>query len=344
MRLKTLGKNPTGELLQKILGSPHYKNGVFQNITSTTLWSNEPSFKKALQGYFSRPKTVTPKRALPSMKVDLAAFSDEKPTIVWFGHSSYLIRSQGVTLLVDPVFSGYASPVTFFGRAFSGTNIYSISDLPPIDVLIITHDHYDHLDFYTIEQLKDTVQHIVAPLGVSSHLEYWGVDKNKIIELDWWMSREITDAVKITATPTRHFSGRGLVRDKTLWMSYVVHLHDFTLFLGGDSGYDAQFAEIGKKFGPFDIAMLDQGQYNKMWADIHMVPEQAVRAAQDLRARSVLPVHWARFALGYHPWNEPIRRFEAAALKTHLPFYTPLIGQPFVVGEHLERNPWWDFE
>jgi L-ascorbate metabolism protein UlaG (beta-lactamase superfamily) len=274
----------------------------------------------------------------------LATLPDDKPTVVWFGHSSYLIKSKGVTVLMDPVFSGNASPVTFFGKSFPGSDVYSEGDIPPIDLLIISHDHYDHLDYKTITELIPKVKKFYTALGVGAHLERWGVPPDRIVEFDWWESKSIGDSIRLTATPARHFSGRSLARGKTLWASFVLNIHGYTLYLGGDSGYDTHFAEIGAKYGPFDLAILECGQYGDDWPLIHMFPEQVVTAAQDLRAKALLPVHWGKFALAYHAWNEPIQRLVESAATKELRVTTPKIGEPVVIGTTYPQAIWWSSE
>jgi L-ascorbate metabolism protein UlaG (beta-lactamase superfamily) len=246
MDRKVFGRLPSGNRLACIVNSPNFKNGSFQNIEPTPLMSPDVSMFKILKDFANKPSTVRPGKALPYVRTDLKNLSSRKPTVVWFGHSSYLIHTAGFTILVDPVFSGNASPVPFFGKSFTGTDHYAAVDFPPVDLLIITHDHYDHLDYKTMLAIHGNVKKIITPLGVGAHLEYWGVDKTKITELDWWEDQTISDTVRITATPARHFSGRGIIRAKSLWASYVLHVDGYRIFIGGDSGYDNQFNVIGK--------------------------------------------------------------------------------------------------
>ena len=340
---ETFGKKPTGERLKKIESAVNYKNGHFQNIEPTEMLVNS-SYYKILKEYFNKPKSVAPSSALPTIKTDLKNLHYDKPVVIWFGHSSYLINYKGFTILVDPVFGGSASPFSFMIKAFKGTGIVNVADLPEIDVLLLTHDHYDHLDHKTVKQLNTKVKRIVTSLGVGSHLEYWGISKEKITELNWWDKAVINTDVSFTATPARHFSARGLVRSKTLWSAFVLELFGYRLFLGGDSGYDKQFKIIGEKFGGFDLAFLEMGQYNVSWPYMHMMPEQTVQAAIDLNAKVLLPVHWGKFALAYHPWNEPPTRVTIAAKELNQPIVIPMIGQPYIIGEPFEQKEWWDTE
>ncbi len=343
MQQATFGRHPATTRLARIEQSPNYRNGSFQNITPTAVMREGASYLNMMRDFWNKPADNTPPRPLPSVQTDLKTLTDDKPTIVWFGHSSYLIQSKGFTLLVDPVFSGHASPVSFFGKAFAGANGYGAADMPPIDVLILTHDHYDHLDYETIVKLAPTVGHVYTALGVGAHLERWGIDPGKITEFDWWQHQPVAAGVDLTATPARHFSGRSMVRGKTLWTSFVLNLHGYRLFLGGDSGYDDQFKKIGDIYGPFDLALLECGQYGKDWPSIHMLPEETVKAAQELGAKTLMPVHWAKFSLAYHPWNEPIRRLTKEAAMQNLPLTTPRIGEPVVMGGPYPNTVWWDF-
>ena len=342
MNTKVFGRTPSGKRLARILQSPHYKEGSFRNIEPTQVMRKGASFTRMLKNYYNKPVTVKPAAILPFVKTDLRQPAGEQPLITWFGHSSYLIRSKNFNVLVDPVFSGHASPVDFFGTAFKGSNEYKTEDLPPIDLLIITHDHYDHLDYPTVVRLFSQVKQVITPLGVGAHLEYWGLEASKITELDWWESTFVRTGVTITATPARHFSGRKFVRNKTLWASFVLNLDQYCLFIGGDSGYDAQFKLIGDTYGPFNLALLECGQYGDDWPAIHMKPEETVQAALDLQARVLIPVHWGKFVLSLHPWNEPVKRVVKAAEKVRLPVVTVRVGGTHRVGDDVEVDGWWE--
>ncbi|MES1249049.1 MAG: MBL fold metallo-hydrolase [Chitinophaga rupis] len=345
------GRTPSGNRLHRIQQSPHYKNGSFQNEIPTPVMLKDTSMIKMLNEYRNRPVNIRPNHPLPSVKTDLGALPSDKPVIVWFGHSSYLLKIKGITILVDPVFSGNASPVSFFAKAFPGSDVYGVSDLPEIDAVVLTHDHYDHLDYKTILALAPRTHHFYTSLGVGAHLESWGIPPEKITELDWWETTEgrpgITkgqgdSSASLTATPARHFSGRGIRRGRTLWSSFVLKIAGYSIFLGGDSGYGEHFKAIGNRYGPFDLAILEAGQYGKNWPYIHMLPEQTVMAAKDLQANILLPVHWAKFTLALHPWNEPIQRILSAAAASGLPVASPRIGEPVVLGEPLPQTRWWE--
>ena len=339
---KIFGKLPTGKRLQRIRQSPNYKDGTFQNLSPTPVMAEDASFRKILKDYYRKPKTTEPPQPVPSIKTNLKTLGGEAPTIIWFGHSSYLININGKNILVDPVFSNSASPFSFMVKGYKGTNVYRENDFPQLDLIILTHDHYDHLDYRSIRKLSMQTKGFCVSLGIASHLEYWGVDTNIITEFDWWDSSEIFPGMTLTAAPARHFSGRGLRRGKTLWSSFILKTAGYNLYLGGDSGYDSHFKEIGKRFGPFDIAILESGQYNLNWKNIHMMPEETVQASVDLDAKVMLPVHWGKFTLALHPWSDPIQRVVNKARELDVRLTTPMIGEPVIVGEHYPTSDWWN--
>jgi L-ascorbate metabolism protein UlaG (beta-lactamase superfamily) len=338
------GKAPAGARLQRIRQSTHYKDDHFENLVPTPVALEGVSMFKMFRDMSHRPADVKPPHPLPSVHTNLRALPKDRATIVWFGHSSYLLQINQTTILVDPVFSGHASPVSFMAKAFPGTGVYTAADMPDVDIMLLTHDHYDHLDYKTIREMIPTVKHYCTSLGVGAHLESWGVSGDKITELDWWESwrAETNERITFTATPARHFSGRSFKRGGTLWSSFVLKAGGYSLFLGGDSGYEQHFKEIGERFGPFDLALLECGQYGKNWPYIHMMPEKVVQAALDLRAAALMPVHWAKFTLSLHPWDEPIRRVTAAAAERGMTMATPVIGQPVVVGATYPNDRWWE--
>ncbi|MBX9767314.1 MAG: MBL fold metallo-hydrolase [Bdellovibrionales bacterium] len=337
------GSNPSGERLKKVETSTNYKDGNFVNLQPTDVMRKGVSTLETLQTFLFGKKSdeLEPRTPVPSVQTDLGAIQDDVPVVVWFGHSSYLIKYRGKNILVDPVLSGYASPFSFLINAFPGTHFYTPSKMPNIDLVIISHDHYDHLDFTTLTELKGRVAHLIVPLGVGSHLERWGISRDAFTELDWWESKKVNEDLEVTATPARHFSGRGLVRNKTLWASFVLRVGAHKIFIGGDSGYDAQFTEIGKRLGPIDLAMLECGQYNEDWPMIHMFPEESAQAGKDLGARQVMAVHWGKFVLAYHSWKEPIQRFLKKAHELGLSPVAPRIGEPIILGQPIQNEAWW---
>ncbi len=341
MQQPQFGKQPSGERLKRILASPQYKNGAFQNLSHTPDLAEGVSYWDILKAYFKTIPDKEPKKPIPFVKRNLHEWDSDSTSLVWFGHSSYLIHTHNKNILIDPVFSGNASPVSFFGKNYAGSNEYKVEDLPEIDLLIITHDHYDHLDYETIVKLRTKVKQVITSLGVGEHLVYWGYDEKQITELDWWESSKPFADFTITATPARHFSGRKFTRNQSLWSSFVLQTPSVQLYLGGDSGYDSHFKAIGEKFGSFDLALLECGQYNYFWKYIHMIPEETAQAALDLHAKVLMPVHWSKFTLALHPWYEPIERVTKAATQQNLPYTTPKIGEKIVLGSALPQTKWW---
>jgi L-ascorbate metabolism protein UlaG (beta-lactamase superfamily) len=344
MQQKSFGRLPSGSRLERIHASPNFRNGSFQNLVETPMMADNVSYVKLMREFFSKGVDREPLNALPAVKYDLKNLQEEPTSVTWFGHSSYFIRMKGKNILVDPVFSRRASPVQYAGvKSFNGTVSYSANDFPQIDIVIISHDHYDHLDYNTIVDLQHKAKLFCTPLGVGSHLEHWGIPANKIREYDWWENEIFGDGLELIATPARHFSGRGFRRNKTLWSSFVLRSSTERIFIGGDSGYDTSFEEIGRKYGPFDMAILECGQYDAKWPFIHMLPEQTVQASVDLKAKVLLPVHWGKFTLALHPWKEPIERAVKHARLLNVKIATPQIGQPLMLNESVPDSVWWNF-
>lgn len=336
------GKVPSGSRLERIKTSANYKNGAFQNQSHTPVMPEDVSmFKVMKDGMFNRSKRNVPKNVLPSVKPNLKNLDPEKDVLVWFGHSSYFMQVSGKRFLVDPVFSGHASPFSFTVKSFNGSDVYTAEDMPNIDFLVITHDHWDHLDYETVMKLKAKVGKIITGLGTGAHLEHWRFEPGKITELDWNEQAEIGPRFKITATPARHFSGRKFKRNQSLWCSFVLETPEKKIFIGGDSGYDTHFAKIGVEHGPFDLAVLECGQYNEYWKYIHEMPEQTVQAAIDLKTKMLMPVHWAKFALSMHAWDEPIARVTAEAERLNVPIVHPMIGELVELGRPVASGKWW---
>ena len=263
--------------------------------------------------------------------------------LVWFGHSAFFLQIDDVTILIDPMLGQVAAPHPWLGtKRFSKDLPLEIEKLPHVDVVVISHDHYDHLDYQSILKLKNKVDRFIVPLGVGVHLEAWGVDPDQIEELDWW---EETSHQKISyiCTPAQHFSGRKFSNgQKTLWSSWVIRSERTNLYFSGDSGYSDHFKEIGEKYGPFDLAMMECGQYNKMWPDIHMFPEETAQAGLDVRAKTIMPIHWGAFKLALHSWTDPVERVTAKAKELGIPVLIPKIGElvenPY---PNYQSSDWW---
>lgn len=344
MHSQQFGKAPAGKRLEQLQQSPNFKDGKFQNIHFTPTLSEGYSMAGVMYNFIFRklPRT-RPAGIIPSVKTDLKNLPIAENVLVWFGHSSYFIQLNGKRFLIDPVFSGNASPIPNSNKSFKGTDIYSAEDIPGIDFLLITHDHYDHLDYPTIVKLKPKINQIICGLGVGEHFEYWKFDGTKIIEKDWNESVMIADNFTLHTAPSRHFSGRAFTRNNTLWLSFVLQTPNLKLYLGGDSGYDTHFAEIGKKFNGFDFALLDNGQYNLAWQAIHMLPNETLKAAKDLQTKRLFPVHNSKFKLANHPWDEPLKAISKLNEKEyHLPLVTPKIGEIVYLDDSNQVFPqWW---
>jgi L-ascorbate metabolism protein UlaG (beta-lactamase superfamily) len=326
---------------RSLRASENYKDQQFNNLSDTPVMAEGASYGKILKAYFKRPVDIAPLQPLPSVKTDLKTLYSEKPVVIWFGHSSYLVHCKGINILVDPVFSGHASPMRGMIKAYPGANTYQVEDMPVIDLLVITHNHYDHLDTKTVAKLKSKIKAVYTPLGVGKSIDGCFSNHLPITEMDWWETETVSPFITLTATPARHFSGRGLKRAGSLWASFVLKIHGYTIYLGGDSGYDAHFKAIGEKYGPFDIAILECGQYGEDWPFIHMFPEQTVQASIDLKAKVLLPVHWGKFTLANHPWNEPVQRLVKAATAANVTIATPKQGEPVIIDEAYPVQPWW---
>lgn len=338
------GGKPNKEQLLRMQQSPNYKNGKFKNLLETPVMAPKASYLNLLQQQIAGGENRQPEEAIPMVKRNLKEpLSSMDPHITWFGHSSYLLQLEGYNFLVDPVFSERVSPFDFVGtKAFPGTDIYGLDDFPALDFVLITHDHYDHLDYRSIQALASKVKVFFVPLGVGPHLERWGVPAENIQELDWWEDIPLAENLQLIATPARHFSGRGISdRNRTLWTSYVLKSKRHALYLGGDSGYGPHFKEIGNQYGPFDLTLLENGQYHPYWPNIHMMPEETVQAHIDLKGKVLMPVHWAKFSLSLHSWTEPIERLLKKAEEMDVKVVTPQLGEQLILEKNLPDNKWW---
>jgi L-ascorbate metabolism protein UlaG (beta-lactamase superfamily) len=337
------GRASSGERLVRIQKSPHFKDGSFQNLSVTPdLTEGATMFSAMREFLFNQSKHSKPASVLPSVKTNLKELPSDKNVLVWFGHSSYFMQVDGKKFLVDPVLSGSASPIKFTTRSYAGSDVYTVDELPSIDYLLLSHDHWDHVDYETLLKLKSKVKKVITGLGTGAHLEYWGYDKDIIIEKDWYEEENLDLGFRITVTPARHFSGRAFQRNQSLWVSFVLATPSMKIYIGGDSGYDTHFKNIGNLYGPFDLVILECGQYDKSWKHIHMMPEEVVLAAEDLRAKMLMPVHWSKFSLGLHAWDDPIIRVVNESEKRKMPIVHPLIGEQVVLKDTAQHTLWWE--
>jgi len=333
-----MGGAPDGNEETMYEASRNYQNGTFINPTPVNLKMEGNSLSMIATFLFDRSRE--PKLPLPMRRLTRADFTDTPGELqaTWLGHSSCILELDGVRLLIDPVF-GNASPVPFTVNRFQDAPI-SREDLPRLDAVVISHDHYDHLEMKTIKALMDTTPLFIVPLGVGARLKSWGCPEDKIIELDWWQECVVGD-VEIVATPSRHFSGRGLGdRFKTLWASFAFKGPKHSAFYSGDGGYDTRFQEIGERLGPFDLTMIEIGAWDKQWLDVHLLPEQSIKAHTQLGGKYMLPVHWAAYDLAYHKWDDPILRASEAAEKEGVTLLTPTMGERCIPGQTVHRE-WW---
>ncbi len=336
----TFGAKPVGDSLERVKNSVRYKDGKFINNEATVVDTRQPGESLGLLSFIFPAKDKNPNSPLPSVQFDSSNFNSGD--FVWFGHSTLLFRSGQTNVLIDPVFNR-ASPIPIGGKPFEMEETPSINALTSVDVVLISHDHYDHLDHLAIGALASRTGLFLVPLGNQAHLMRWGVPKAKIIELDWYESHRIDDTT-FTLTPSRHFSGRGFTnRFSTLWGSWVVKSNDLSVYLSGDSGYSKDFTLIGERYGPFDIAFIENGAYDKQWSQIHMMPEQSVQAAIDLNAKLFFPIHWGKFDLARHRWVDPIERAINAANKQNIPVVAPLVGQVFQLSSPPFETWWKNF-
>ncbi len=300
---------------------------------------------KVTKAYFQDNRNA----ATPTFDIPVSTLTSEmldavtEDSVIKLGHSTTLLKLAENFILIDPVFSERASPVQWLGPKRFHQSPISLEGLPNLDAVIISHDHYDHLDKGSIEILKNKVDMFITPLKVGNHLRNWGVDANKIVELNWWQSTKVSD-IEIVATPSQHFSGRGLFdRDETLWASFVIKSSNTSIFYSGDSGYFDGFKAIGNKYGPFDLSMIETGAYNELWSDIHMLPEESLQAHIDVQASVMMPVHNSTFDLALHNWNEPLIKITGLAGEKGVPTSIPIFGEivPVKRAGEAPNKVWW---
>lgn len=329
LHLPQFGRNPSGARLERIRKSPNYLRNKFVNRTlegqkDITL---KQYLKIARKFIFGKRRRIIPPQPLEMVKRDLKHLDNGKNLYVWFGHSSYLLSLHGTTILTDPTLC-CGAPFPFINKPFPGTSLYSPEEMPDsIDFVIITHDHYDHLDYNTIVRLKERTVRFVCTLGVGAHLEHWGVAPEIIIEMDWEESFSPKPGWEIHCLPAQHFSGRALKRNPTLWASFLLSTPYGTIFAGGDGGYGPHFREIGQRFPDISLAILENGQYDEHWSHLHTMPSQLSKEVSDLGAKQFVTIHHSKYALAHHPWDEPLHNEAAVRDRLHIPLITAQLGE-----------------
>jgi L-ascorbate metabolism protein UlaG (beta-lactamase superfamily) len=324
------------------MASPNYRDGSFQNLVSAPeIVNQDPGFISNMIDFIKPKERLIPSQPIPSVKTtDLKTLQDG--SLVWFGHSAFLIKLSDRTFLFDPSLSYNASPLWWTTKAFEGTKSYKPADLPKVDYLFISHDHWDHLDYPTVLAIKEITSKIVCPLGVGAHFEKWGFEPERLIEGDWGDVFEPEPLLKITIIPSRHFSGRGLKWNQSLWAGFLLEFGGKKIFYSGDGGYLPQYAEFGQIHDSLDLAIMECGQYDRRWKDIHMTPEESVEVAQLMKAKAAMPVHSGKFRIANHTWDDPFIRFKAAVEKTSLRLISPRVGQIVDLNDPTQSfQSWW---
>ncbi|SFO08305.1 L-ascorbate metabolism protein UlaG, beta-lactamase superfamily [Geodermatophilus obscurus] len=328
------------EIRPTVAGSPQWSDGRFHNTLPTPSLPPPNARRGLLRQWHDDRHVGLPARPVPLVRPEIPAEAGDL-AVTWFGHSSALLEVDGTRVLVDPVWGHRVSPSPVFGPTRLHEPPAPVETLPRVDAILVSHDHYDHLDLPTVRALVELQDApFVVPLGVGVHLRHWGVPEDRVVELDWDGATTVGD-LTITCTEARHFSGRYFTRDTTLWSSWVVAGPRHRVFFGGDTGYTPAFAGIGARLGPFDLTLVPIGAYNEAWAHIHMDPEEAVRAHGDLGGRVLLPVHWATFNLAFHRWAEPVQRLLVAAARSGVQVLVPRPGQRVDVLAPPPLEDWW---
>ena len=326
--------------------SKYYNNGKFENLVNTSLSTGDKNMMLVMYEFiFKKNPEAFPLNTIQTQEINrklLKNLKADQIAITWLGHSTSLIVTESVTIITDPVLhSKNISPMYMGPKKFPYSNNYEFKNLPKVDIVLISHDHYDHLDMDSIIKLKDSIFYV--PLGIKAHLLRWGIEEKNVYEMDWYEEFNYSENLKLVLTPARHFSGRGIFnRDSTLWGSWVIDLSNRRVYFGGDSGYFGEFKRIGEHYGPFDLVLLDTGQYNPSWQSVHMLPNEAVQASIDLKANALLTIHNSKYILSNHSWFEPLEKVEKEAKKKGVKLVTPRIGQTFLVDENMPQERWWE--
>ncbi|MBN2111209.1 MAG: MBL fold metallo-hydrolase [Methanosarcinaceae archaeon] len=342
------GGSPAAEQKETYQQLTNYADGKFVNDVPTRVFANPLEFPSSNNASASGPKDRDPAAPIPVSAIDWDQVNSENDSLTWLGHSAFLLSIDNKKLLADPMLSPVASPFSFAGiKRYEYSEdilLHLIDEMPPIDAVFITHDHYDHLDYQSIVKMNSKVSHFFVPLGCSAHLIRWGIPEEKITELNWWEETEY-QGLTVALTPSRHSSGRDPFSiDTTLWGGWVILGNRNRIYISGDGGYGLHFKKIGEKYGPFDITLIEGAQYDRRWPDIHMVPEQSVQANLDVGGKTMMLMHWGAFTLANHAWNEPVERALKEANEREVNIIAPQIGETVLLDPDLQMPPaaWWD--
>lgn len=319
----------------------HY-NGRFANQSPTDMKMGVSTILSLMKDSLTGKKDRSPTNSIP-ISIDWDKINSTEDSLTWFGHSTMLLTLDKMKILIDPMFGPSPSPVSFVGsKRYSEDLLYVLEKLPQIDLVLITHDHYDHLDYPSIIRLKNKVNHFIVPLGVAAHLKRWGINGNRITECNWWDEVK-WESLTVASVPSQHFSGRGLFnRNSTLWNGWVILGGKQRIYTSGDGGYGPHFKRIGEKYGPFDLTLMEGGQYDQRWSAIHMQPEESVQAHLDVKGKDMMLIHWGAFTLAYHTWTDPIDRAIRAAEEKEVTLIAPNLGETVVLnGSFLRPGYWW---
>jgi L-ascorbate metabolism protein UlaG (beta-lactamase superfamily) len=341
-----IGADPAGDRLKHIKAQPNYQNGRFINTLPTEVLHPGTTWE-TLRLWIGHEQRVppAPPAHLPVVYLNAQAFS-QKPSsglrITWLGHSTFVVELDGQVILTDPVLGERAYPLSWIGPKRFHPSPISLADLPPLDAVVISHDHYDHLECDSIRKLLPKTKRFIVPLGIGAHLEHWGVPSDRIVELNWWEESVLPNQVRLMATPARHYSGRFLKRNNTLWSSWAFVGPKYRIYFSGDSGMTAdEFKAIGEQLGPFDFTLIKIGAYGQTWPDIHITPEEAILVHTLVQGKVLVPAHWGTFNMAFHAWNEPIERLQAAAQQNSVQVIVPKPGQSFGPDKLPFAEPWW---
>lgn len=339
------GSNPNESEKEFYQTFDNYSEGIFQNLSPTNLAFSARDISKMTYRFITGKEERKPKTELEMEQLSTDRLREQTDSLAfsWFGHSSFFMKIGGQNILIDPMFSEVPAPHPKLGnKRFNKKLPIIIDSIPHVDLVLISHDHYDHLDYETIKTLDKKVSMYYVPYGISAHLRKWGVSQDKIKEFNWW-TEDSYNGLNLAFTPSRHFSGRGLNnRCSTLWGSWVIQSENEKVFFSGDSGYGSHFKDIGEKYGPFDLSLMECGQYNELWSEIHMMPEETVQAAIDLNSKVMMPIHWGAFSLAMHDWDEPVIKSAQVSREKNIPFISPKIGAWVKLNEiEKHQTKWW---